>query len=272
MNISLHDPAGRTPDQPVNRSSLNNNEGGSHKGGYKNSARLFADARYSLLGHLRTAVWAQLLYMIALLFLSTLSGAIRFENTALDLAFILLGRFITSLSASLLGIGLSLVFLNLQYGQKAYVRNLFHCFFAFPDKAVRVRSFVTAGELLCFLPVQLVVYFIPYSSFNRHLPLILAACAVSAAASILWSASYAMTNFLLLDFPQLEASRLLRASSKIMRGSRLRLIRLYLRLLPLHLLGIFSFGLANLYAGVCQNACAAAFYKDLMQKNSSVGS
>lgn len=267
MNISLNDPADKAADQPYNRSTTS-----SHKKKYKNSARLFADARYSLLGNLRTAVWSQLLYLITLLFLSTLPGSIRFENTALDLAFILLGRFITSLFASLFGIGLSLVFLNLQYGQQASVRNLFHCFFAFPDKAVRVRSFVTAGELLCLLPIQLTVYFIPYSSFKKYLPLVLAAAIVSIAASVLWSASYAMTNFLLLDFPQLDAGRILRASSKIMNGSRLRLIRLFLRLLPLHLLGVFSFGLANLYAGICQNACAAAFYKDLMQKNAPADS
>ena len=55
-----------------------------------------------------------------------------------------------------------------------------------------------------------------------------------------------------------------------MRGSRLRLIRLYLRVLPLHMLGLLSFGLANLWAGSCQYACAAAFYKDMMTQPGDV--
>ena len=54
----------------------------------------------------------------------------------------------------------------------------------------------------------------------------------------------------------------------MMEGKPLRLIRLILRLIPMHLLGIFSFGLANIWAGCCQHACTAAFYKDLLQVQS----
>ena len=76
-----------------------------------------------------------------------------------------------------------------------------------------------------------------------------------------------MVNYLLLDFPEMESGKILRAARTMMRGNRIRLFLLLFRLVPMHLLGIFSFGVANLYAGSCQHACSAAFYKDIMEQH-----
>ena len=80
----------------------------------------------------------------------------------------------------------------------------------------------------------------------------------------MWTLTFSMANFLLLDFPDEDAHRILRASFHMMQGNKFRLFMLYLRLLPLHLLGLFSFGLANIWTGCCHHACTAAFYKDMM--------
>jgi uncharacterized membrane protein len=98
--------------------------------------------------------------------------------------------------------------------------------------------------------------------------LLLAIGLVCCIGFVYWVTTYAMVNYLLLDFPELESRRVLVMSRKMMAGNRFRLIRLILRLLPMHLLGIFSFGLANIWAGCCQHACTAAFYKDMMQAQS----
>ena len=79
-----------------------------------------------------------------------------------------------------------------------------------------------------------------------------------------WTLTFAMANYLLLDFPEMNSDRILRAARTMMRGNRMRLFRLYLRLLPLHLLGLFSLGIANVWASCCQYASVTAFYKDIM--------
>ena len=87
---------------------------------------------------------------------------------------------------------------------------------------------------------------------------------ICLAVFVFWNLTFAMSNYLLLDFPDLPADRILRASYGMMRGNRLRLLMLYVRLLPLPLLGIFSLGLVNIWVSCCQYACVTAFYKDMM--------
>ena len=233
---------------------------------YKNSALLFADARRSLLGHLATAVWSLLLFMLLSLLLNQIAVSFNSENSILSFFLYVAAAYVTSLFTSLLGIGLASLFLNLQYGQPASMRNLFVCFRENQDRSVQVRAYITLGERVCLFPLQLLLFLTSGASLPERAPLLLAVGGVSLAACTIWTLTYSMANYLLLDFPDTEAGQILRASRSIMQGNRLRLLRLMLRLFPMHLLGIFSLGLANVYAGCCQHACAAAFYKDMMEQ------
>lgn len=239
---------------------------GVHMKHYKKGALLFADARRSLLGHLATAVWSLLLFMLLSLFLNQIAASFAAEKSILSFIISVAAAYVTSLFISLFGVGLSSVFLNLQYGQPASMRNLLVCFRENQDRAVQTRAYVTLGERLCLFPLQLLLFLTSGGPLAERAPLLLGVGGASIAACTLWTLTYAMTNFLLLDFPDTEAGQILRASRSMMRGNRLRLLLLMLRLLPMHLLGIFSLGLANIYAGCCQHACAAAFYKDMMDQ------
>ena len=231
---------------------------------HKSNAELSADARRSLLGHLGTAVGSLALFLAIYLSLNQIFVTISFKNRGLDLIFSLFVRFVTTLFGSLFGIGLSSVFLNLQYGQAAAVRNLFCCFSENADKAVRLRAFITGGEMLCLLPLQILVFFKNEGPTAARLPLLLSAAAVCFLLYGIWTLTFSMANYLFLDFPEMDPSRILRVSRHMMKGNRIRMFCLLLRSFRLHLLGVFSFGLANLYAGCNQYACVAAFYKDMM--------
>lgn len=231
---------------------------------HKNNAELFADARRALLGHLSVAVWSLLLVTALSILLAEISLSFNFDNKYLGLAMNLTARFLTTLLASLFGIGLCSIFLRLIYRQPASVGNLLTGLFENTDTCITVRFYVTGGEYICMLPLQLLLYIIPSGSLTAYLPLAAVVGVICAVTYILWSLTFSMANFLLLDFPQLDAGNILRVSRSMMRGNKMRLFRLYLRVLPLHLLGLFSFGLANIWAGCCQYACVAAFYKDMM--------
>ena len=231
---------------------------------YKSNALLLADARRSLLGHLPVAVWSFLLYTAFELFLNSLSQSFTFDNAFLTLVVLLVVQFVTGLFASLFSVGLSAVFLNLQYGMDARVSDLFICFRDNQDTSIRVRSLVTAGEVLSLLPLQLLLFFLPKGELTSYLPLVILAVVMSLAALLVWRISFAMTNFLLLDFPELGAGRILHTARSMMRGNRLRYFFLMLRILPLHLLDFLSFGFSVLWTGSYQRAAMAAFYKDMI--------
>ena len=231
---------------------------------HKSNAELFADARRALLGHLSIAVWS-LLLVVALSFLLTqIAASFTFPNIYLSLTANLAAHFVTTLFASLFGIGLSSVFLNLLYGQPASIRCLLVGFVENPDNCVRARFYVTCGEFLCLLPLQLFVYVLDEKSLTTFLPVTAAVGILCLIAYTIWSLTFSMVNYILLDFPDMDAGRILRVSRSMMHGNRVRLLLLYFHILPLHLLGLFSFGLANIWASCCQYACVAAFYKDMM--------
>ena len=120
------------------------------------------------------------------------------------------------------------------------------------------------------LPIQLLMYFLPQDRALSYLPLITVVTVVCLTAMFAWRFTFAMADFLLLDFPEMGAGRILRAARSMMRGNRLRYLRLMLRLLPLHLLTVFSFGLTAMWTGSYQRAAAAAFYRDLLESTAGV--
>lgn len=231
---------------------------------HKTNAELFADARRALLGHLSIAVWSLLLFVSLSILLTEFSYTFNFSNKYLGLTLNLAVRYLSTVFVSLFGIGLSSIFLRLLYGKQVLVRNLLTGFFDNSDTCIRVRAFITAGQFVCLLPLQLYMYVVPLESIRSSFPVIGGLTVICLAAFVFWNLTFAMSNYLLLDFPDLPADRILRASYSMMRGNRLRLLMLYVRLLPLHLLGIFSLGLANIWVSCCQYACVTAFYKDMM--------
>ena len=237
---------------------------------YKDNASLLADARRSLLGHLPVAVSGFLLYSVIGLFLNGLPQSFSFDHPVLNLVVMLAAQFITAVFSSLFGVGLSCIFLNLQYGQQPHAGDLFVCLRSSQDTAIRVRGVVTGGELAAVLPIQLLMYFIPQGRTLSWLPVIIIVTIVCFTAMFVWRFTYAMADFLLLDFPEMGARRILRAARSMMRGNRIRYLRLMLRILPLHLLTVFSFGLTAMWTGSYQRAAAAAFYRDLLESTARV--
>ena len=134
---------------------------------HKTNAELFADARRALLGHLSIAVWSLLLFVSLSILLTEFSYTFNFSNKYLGLTLNLAVRYLSTVFVSLFGIGLSSIFLRLLYGKQVLVRNLLTGFFENSDTCIRVRAFITAGQFVCLLPLQLYMYVgYGHSAFN----------------------------------------------------------------------------------------------------------
>ena len=225
---------------------------------FKDSRSLKRDARESLLGNLTTAVLSIFLYMLAASVLAEMIAGFNLGSPILSLILSVIIYFVINTCGNMLRIGLSYVFLRLQYRKGARIGDLFTAFRANSDAAVIVSAFVAILELFCMLPLIILLSLLSLEGRQSYLLLIIVLFTAGYAASFAVHIRYSMVPYLFLDFPQLTPEELL-------RGHKMRLFRLCLSFLPLHLLTAISFGVAGLWVSSYFHAAEAAFYKDLME-------
>ena len=232
---------------------------------FKDSRSLKRDARESLLGNLTTAVLSIFLYMLAASVLAEMIAGFNLGSPILSLILSVIIYFVINTCGNMLRIGLSYVFLRLQYRKGARIGDLFTAFRANSDAAVIVSAFVAILELFCMLPLIILLSLLSLEGRQSYLLLIIVLFTAGYAASFAVHIRYSMVPYLFLDFPQLTPEELLRGSVKLISGHKMRLFRLCLSFLPLHLLTAISFGDAGLWVSSYFHAAEAAFYKDLME-------
>ena len=81
------------------------------------------------------------------------------------------------------------------------------------------------------------------------------------------SYSYAMTNYILLDRPELSATDAITESRKMMNGHKMELFILDLSFIGWYILVGLTFGIASLYVTPYHMGARAAFYETLKSAN-----
>ena len=80
---------------------------------------------------------------------------------------------------------------------------------------------------------------------------------------IVKSYSYAMTNYILLDNPNMTASEAITESRKMMDGHKFELFILDLSFIGWYIVGILCFGIGTLWVSAYHEAARAEFYQTL---------
>lgn len=80
---------------------------------------------------------------------------------------------------------------------------------------------------------------------------------------IMASFSYAMTEYILAENPELSASEAIRISKQLMEGNRWRLFCLKFSFIGWDILCKFTFGIGNLWLNPYKQAAIAAFYREV---------
>lgn len=80
---------------------------------------------------------------------------------------------------------------------------------------------------------------------------------------IIASYSYAMTNYILAEHPELTAREAIALSKDMMEGNRWRLFCLHASFIGWSFLCLFTFGIGNLWLSPYKNAAEAAFYREV---------
>lgn len=231
---------------------------------YKNVRSLKADGRGSLLGHLTTPVVSVLVYDLLSILISYMISGFNFENQVLSFAAAVLTNYVVTVFTGMLEIGILYICLSLQFEAATSFRDLFVCFRENPNKAVILSAFMALGNIICTLPSLLVSFFWPDENIAARMSAIAVAYLAGAVLYAVFCAYFRMAQFLLLDFPDIRVREMLRRSVHMMKGSKGRYFGLFLSFIPLDLLGLLSFGLAQFWITSYYYACCAAFYCDLV--------
>ena len=75
--------------------------------------------------------------------------------------------------------------------------------------------------------------------------------------------SYAMTGFILAEYPEMTAGEAIERSKEMMDGNRFRLFCLQLSFIGWSILCSFTFGIGNLWLRPYRQAATAAFYREI---------
>ena len=75
--------------------------------------------------------------------------------------------------------------------------------------------------------------------------------------------SYAMTDYILAEHPEMTANKAIAASKEMMRGNKWRLFCLHFSFVGWAILCAMTFGIGNLWLTPYENAANAAFYREI---------
>lgn len=232
---------------------------------------LQADARFSLLGHLWVAVGTVIFYSVSYMILASLNTSGLTKNLVLSTLLTILLNYLVSVFIGILEFGVASVFLGLQLGRSVRLRDIFLPVRENADLAVRIKGYICFLFLLASLPSLLLSAYLGGKEGPAYWVPVGAALLFGFLVRMIISICYGMIDFLFLDFPDSSPRELLGACRRMMRGHRIRLFFLHLSFLPLHLLGLLSVGIGNLWVTAYEDAALAAFYMDLVRLRKGPG-
>ena len=229
---------------------------------YRTIPQLKSLARDALIGNFNITVTATIVYVAIYLFV------LRVLSPTTNILWLQAGSLIVNLLSGVFLSGFAFMYINVIYGNRASVSQLFHGFKEDADKAILIRLAYVGMALLCNLP--LTFYELGTGREGNLLIRLLLGIMIPAVTFIV-TIPISQALFLLQDFPERRAIDLLRASVRLMQGNGLRFVLLTLSFLPLFLLCALTLFLPSLWLLSYYRATMAAFYKDLIEVSHGVG-
>ncbi len=241
---------------------------------YRPASELKNAARESLAGCYGALIFALLAATTAMLPIALLQSALesvaglllRKAPALFAASFLYLLSAVPLSLCGLLNIGILLLHLNIACGRTIVFSDLFYCFSGNQlNRAFGVSFGVNLPRVVCTLPSVILAWqFLQHPTQKAGFYALLA-FSMGMLACLPISLALSMSYFLMLDFPEYGAGKVLAFSHKLMKGNKGRLFLLEMSFLPLHLLGIFSMGIGYLWLEPYINMTRTLFFLDLMQ-------
>lgn len=233
-------------------------------GNYSNSALL--TVTYSLIN---TAI--SFMVMMLVLFVASFI-AVLIGDTQLGVGYSVSNYLVMLVSTVFIGVmntGISLFFLKTACGQTAALSDLFYGY-----RYLFKKSLILSAAKVVVSCIPLIPYNICYYMFQTETTAELALATVGlfilgALISLPFSLVLDQAFYLLLDFPDYDAKKLLSLSIKLMKGRKWKLFYVQISFIPLKLLNILTFGIGTLWITPYMHMTMALFFLDTMKQKTA---
>ena len=174
---------------------------------------------------------------------------------------------VSGLFAALLSAGYTKIMMDISYGHKPKLGELFYCFKNHPDKAIIMFAILFAIQEILLIPS----YFVDWSwenlltgedgaRFLLWLVLVLTGYGISIFVNVVLGFCY----LVYIEDPNLSVKEILICAKRLMDGNKLRYVYLFLSFIGYYVLAIFSLGISMLFTAPYQSMATVELYKDAL--------
>ena len=129
-----------------------------------------------------------------------------------------------------------------------------------PDKIIQLVILVFCKVIIWFVPG--IIATVGYLLKGDYLFL-----ALGGLLLIVGTIDYSQTEFILLDYPELNALQIMKRSKDMMRGNKGSYLYLVFSFIPMYILTALSFGIGMLYVYPYTRMTMTEYYLELADKN-----
>ncbi len=230
------------------------------------SGQLKSLAKGQLLGKYGAAISTELAVGVLLFLFSFICSLGSDGTSTLGQIFSFLISLVLEIFSGIFIMGLARFYLNLACGHPYSTGDAFSGFRSHPDRIIAVKTFTLIVELLCFIPGILCAFL--YSRLQSAVCFLIMSIfmVIGGVLYAYFSLTYSQVYYMMSDFPEYTARKLLAASRRVMKGHKGRLFYIEISLLPYYLAGICSCGVAFLWILPFKHTLETDFYLDLMHR------
>lgn len=233
---------------------------------YLSSSGLKSLAKGQLLGNYGNVIFAVLMHYGCILVLNTYSSGLGASNTTVGFTIYLLLTLAISLVDGLFLFGEANMNLKIACNQHVTIQDLYYGFKNDPSSFLKIQIFFSAAYLLISLPTGLALKKIRTATDTEAILIPAIIIVLLFVLELYIRLAFSQWYYMLLDFPEYPAKKLIPAAFKLMKGSKGRLLYINLSFIPLFALGFLSFCVAFLWVIPYYQAVNANFYLDLVKK------
>ena len=226
----------------------------------RSSSDLKALARQALSGQWGLPVAACLLIFICSFILTLVITALLNPYSVLSIITCQIMIYIVSLFVSLLQAGYMKLLLNMNRKEPFSLKDLISPFTLQPDRFLTVNLILLLAEVLLSLPLDVLSY---RTSGMTSLSFSLGGSLIAALVGLILSLFFGLSNYLLLDNPQMGAIESMKVSCRLMKGNRGRYFYITLSFIPLSVACIFTCYIGLLWLEPYMADTRAHFYMDI---------
>lgn len=171
---------------------------------------------------------------------------------------------IISLIATVLSCGLIRIHLDMARGKEKKFADLFYFFKTKPDRLILAQLLRMFLWFVLAIPGAscMICYFVFHSDIWIGLTVFF--CVAGIAAICYVSLSFSLVFYFLADNETISVTAAFRLSMEHMKGSKGRLLYIWLSFTGMALLGLFSFGIGFLWVSPYMSQTVAVFYRNMI--------